>query len=168
MRRCAKPVQAQPAARSYAAEAQGPVAYDTGTQERRGLQVSKAIRQAVGEGSRGCNHLGEPAVGMQAVELDSWTEILQALAAVLAAATGPAQPRQANTVTGTQMRYSGAGTLYYADNLMAWDQGQPWQVQVPLDNVEIGVTDATRRNPNPYLMRPNHRRLEIGQSQGVL
>ena len=78
-------------------------------------------------------------------------EVLLTAAAVLADAVGPVQPGDADPVADAEARAFRSERLDVPDHLVAGHDRQVRQLEVPLDDVQVGAAAAARVDPDAHL-----------------
>src|SRR5207249_90524 len=116
----AEAVEAQPL--SVAAEAQRPIADQTGAEERRSLEVLEAGRDGEAVALVRYRQLGVAAVELITREARPFAEVLPAGAAVGALTAGPAEPRDSHAVARPEAFRSLPGQGHLADDLVPRDE----------------------------------------------
>ncbi len=168
VRRSAKAVQPQPAARLDLAQPQRPVADHAGAQERGCLLIGKAVGDRVDEIGRGDHHLGKAAVGVLPGEAGVRAQVLLATTAVIAPAAGPMEPRHAHPLVQLDLGYALAHGIDRADDLVPRHDRQAGQRYLALGQVQVGVAHPAGQHPQPHLARSGLGHRQVGRLQWVL
>ena len=127
-----------------AAHPQAAVADEARAQQRGGLVVREAVRDREAEPLVGHRVLGEAAVDVAAGEARAGAEVLAAAAAVRALAARPSEPRDADTP---------AVRLDAGDDLVAEDARRMRDVDLAVEEVQVGAADAAGEHPQQELAR---------------
>ena len=134
----------EPEAPGVAAHPQAAVADEAGAQQWSGLVVGEAVRDREAEPLVGHGVLGEAAVDVAAGEARPGTEVLAAAAAVRALAARPPEPRDADAP---------AVRLDAGDDLMSEDARRMRDLDLPVEEVQVGAADAAGEHPQQELAR---------------
>jgi hypothetical protein len=150
VRRCAEAEQRDPIARCDLGSAERAVSDDSGTEERRRLEVAQSGRQPHRERLGHRHRVGVPAVDRPPGELGSDAQVLLAANAELAAPTRPVQPRDADAIADGERHTPVAQGVNDADDLMTRDDGERRQREVTLDDMQIGAATSACGHSEPH------------------
>ena len=131
---------------------QGPVPDESGTEERRRLDVGVAP-PGCGKQNRSSAtvRLGEAAVDVVSGEPGLVAEVLVPRGAVPAAATGRAEPRNSDAVPRAEPQGFRTARLHDADDLVPEDERELRLRELAVENVEVGPADRAGRDAEEHL-----------------
>ncbi len=161
MRGRPKTVDAEPA--RVARHRVGAIADQSGTQQRRGMRVVVSGRQ-----SEHVTRIGEREFRVTAVDLISGearlrTKVLAARRAKVAMAARAAEPRDADTGADRRGVHSFAMADDRPDDLVPRDHRHLGIGQLPVDEMEVGATDAARAHREQDLATRRFRTRQLAQ-----
>ena len=146
-----KAIHAKPLPRLNPAEPQGAIPDDAGTGGAVPLLQRKIRRNRIGKRGRDHCIFGVPAVDLIAGEAGGQTQIFPAAPAMLTLTTSALQPGDAHSLAGPPDRHTRPDTADDADSLMTRDQRQFRALELALDHMQIGSTDAAHADFNEHL-----------------
>ena len=152
VRRGAEAVDAEGLGR--ARHAMRAVADQPGAEERRGIGIAVAVRDAEAVAVVGEDEVLVAAVEMAAGEARVVAEILLAGMAEAAAAAGAAEPGNADPLADGEAMGAVAHPRHLADDLVPRDHRMAAHRQLAVDEVEVGAADAAGEHPQEQLGRP--------------
>jgi hypothetical protein len=147
---------------TLASEAQGAVADQPGAQQRRGRDIIEFGRDRETVALVGDGQLGIAAIDLVAGEPRAVAQILMAAAAVLADATGPAEPWHADPVADREPVGIGSTVHDHADDFVTGHQRQLRVAQFAVEDVQIGPADGTGLDRDQQLPRSGPRFRQLG------
>ena len=160
----AEAVQTEAPARLDAGEPQGAVPDDARAQQRRGVQVGEALRDAVEEMRAGEGQAGIAAVHGPAGERGAVAEVLPAGEAEAALPAGAVEPGDADALA----RAEAAGVARHrAHHLVAGDERRFAGREFAFDHVEVRAADRAGAHPHQHLAGAGLRRRDIGELEGA-
>ena len=127
---------------------------DPGAEERRDKLVGNGGRQMIRKGVRDDHRLGIAPVDMVAGEAGAIAQVLIASPAEVAGAARLVEPGDTDPIPLSESCRCCAAALDDAHDLMAGNQRQPGKRKLPLDGMEIGVTEAAGGDSKPHRARP--------------
>src|SRR5581483_1878149 len=143
--------QSDPLSRLHLGPTERPVADDPSAEQRRGFQVAEPAGEANAEPFGNGDPVGVPAVDGPSGEPGALAEVLLAASAVRADATRPVQPGDTYPVADLEPGAVGSDRVDGPDHLVPGDDGQDRQVEVPLDDVQVGAAAGAGVDPDARL-----------------
>src|SRR4051794_4257762 len=142
MRRRSEAVEADAPGVAHVTEAQCPVANHARAKQGRDLLVAAAFGDRQREVFARHQVVGITTVHMVARKAPVVTKILLPALAVLAHAAGPVQPGHAHPVAHLEPRDAYPRLLYPAHHLVSGHYGQPGQVELALDYMQVRMAHS--------------------------
>ena len=172
----AEAIQPQPEAGSrrhigdarHAAQAQRAIADHAATQQRRGVDVAEAVRDADAEVGHGSHEPRVAAVAVITGERGLRTQVLPVHAALRASRAAVGQPRHAGAVADIPTAHVFTKPDHPTNHLVTGHDRQPMGRQVALDDLQVGPTHGARLDLEQQFARAGSRLGPIHQLERAL
>ena len=135
----------------------GAVAEHAGAQKRRRLDIVVFVRQMKTKSRVRNGELGVTPINSVAGKLRAVAKVFALRSTISAFPVRPAQPRNANSVTGGKSLDVLAYLFDASNDLMPGDERQFRIRQLAIDNVKVGAANGTSSNTNEQLSRAQFR-----------
>src|SRR5436190_2070757 len=165
MRRRTETHQRDSLAGLHLGTAQRAIADHTRAQQRRGLEVVERVRQTHCKRLRHDESIGVPAVDRPSREVGVLAEVLLAPAAVRARPVGAVEPGDADALADVQLVAAGAEPVDETDGLMPGHDRQVRELEVALDDMEVGATAPARVHADAHLARSGLGHLSLDERE---